>query len=63
MDPNCLVTLLLYPKLFYGVDVDAMKMDGEKVGRCLFWFLFFLGVFLHRVPGITERIPAQPQPP
>lgn len=45
MDPNCLVTLLLYPKLFYGVDVDAMKMDGEKVGRCLFWFLFFLGVF------------------
>lgn len=45
MDPNCLVTLLLYPKLFYGVDVDAMKMDGEKVGRCLFWFLFFLCVF------------------
>lgn len=48
MDPNCLVTLLLYPKLFYGVDVDAMKMDGEKVGRCLFWFLFFLGVFTPR---------------
>lgn len=45
MDPNCLVTLLLYPKLFYDVDVDDMKMDGEKIGRCLFWFRLFLCVF------------------
>lgn len=45
MDPNCLVTLLLYPKLFYDVDVDDMKMDGEKIGRCLFWFRLFFCVF------------------
>lgn len=62
MDPNCLVTLLLYPKLFYGVDVDVE--NGRRESRALFVLVsVFLGCFLHRVPGITERIPAQPQPP